>query len=66
MQSKGKKARTVSKLINELNKISNAIELKTKSQANLSNSIRDVLKRVCTLDVVEEGSDFHRMTACIF
>jgi hypothetical protein len=66
MQSEGKKARTVSKLINELSKISNVVELKAKSQANSSNSIRDVLKCVCTLDGVEEGFDFHRMTARIF
>jgi hypothetical protein len=66
MQSKGKKAGIVLKLLNELSKISNAIELKATSQANSSNSILDILKRVCTLDGIEEGSDFHCMTACIF
>ena len=66
MESKGKKARTVSKLINELSKISNVVEFKAKSQANSSNSIRDVLKCMCTLDGVEEGFDFHHMAARIF
>ena len=66
MQSKGKKVGTVSKLLNELSKISNAVELKATSQANSNNSICDVLKRVCTLDGVEEGSGFRRMVARIF
>jgi hypothetical protein len=66
MQSKGKKAGIASKLLNELSKISNAVELKAISQANSSSSIREVLKRMCTLDGVEEGSDFHRMAARIF
>ena len=66
MQSKGKKVGIASKLLNELSKISNDVELKARSQANSSNSIRDVLERVYTLDGVEEGSDFHHMAARIF
>jgi hypothetical protein len=66
MQSKGKKAGIASKLLNKLSKISNAVELKATSQANSSSNICDVLKHVCTLDGVEEGSNFHRMVARIF
>jgi hypothetical protein len=66
MQSKGKKTGIVSKLINKLSRISNVVELKVASLVNSGNSIRDVLKHVCTLDGVEEGFDFHHMAARIF
>ena len=66
MQRKGKKAGIASKLLNELSKISNIVELKAISQANSSNSMHDILKCVSTLDGVEEDSDFHHMATCIF
>jgi len=67
MQSKGKKIGTVLKLIHELSRISDAVELRRQpSSGNLSSSIRDVLERVCTLEGVEEGSDHYRIAACIF
>jgi len=67
MQSKGKKGGTVSKLVHELSRISDAIELKrSPSSGNLGSSIRDVMERLCTLDGIEEGNDLHRMAACIF
>jgi hypothetical protein len=54
MQSKGKKRGTVSKLVHELSRISDAIELKrSPSSRNLGSSIRDVMERVCTLDGIE-------------
>jgi hypothetical protein len=60
MQSKGKKGGTVSKLVHELDRISTAVELKS------STSVRDVMDRVCTLDGVEEGSNFYRMATRTF
>jgi len=62
MQSKGKKVGTVSKLIHELSRISDAVEPKRQpSSENLGSSIRDVMERVCTLEGVEEGSDLYRI-----
>jgi hypothetical protein len=67
MQSKGKKVGTVSKLIHELSRISDAVELRRQpSSGNLGSSIRDVMERVCTLKGVEEGSDLYRIAARIF
>jgi hypothetical protein len=67
MQSKGKKVGTVSKLIHELNRISDAVQLRRQpSSGNLGSSIHDVMERVCTLEGVEEGSDLDRLAARIF
>jgi hypothetical protein len=67
MQRKGKKWGTLSKLIHELGRISDVVELKkSTSSGNLGSSIRDVMERVCTLDGVEKGSDLHRMSVRIF
>jgi hypothetical protein len=67
LQSKVKKGRTVSKLIHEFSPISDAVELKKPpSSRNLDSSIRNVMKCVCTLEGVEEGSDLYRIAARIF
>jgi hypothetical protein len=57
----------VSKLIHELGRISNDVELtRSTSSRNSGNSIRDVMEYVCTLNGVEKDSDLHHMAACIF
>lgn len=57
----------MSKLIYELGHISDAVELKRlTSSGNSGSNIRNVMERVCTLDGVEEGSNFHRMSTRIF
>jgi hypothetical protein len=67
MQSKGKKVGIVSKLIHELSRISDVVELRRQpSSGNLGSSIRDVMECVCTLEGVEGGSDLYRIAARIF
>jgi hypothetical protein len=57
----------VSKLIHELSRISDAVELmRQPSSGNLGRSIRSVMERVCTLEGVEKGSDLYRIAARIF
>jgi hypothetical protein len=57
----------VSKLKHELGRISDAVELKRLTSSENSGSIiRDVMEHVCTLDGVEEGSNFHCISARIF
>jgi hypothetical protein len=66
MQSKGKKVGIVSKLIHELSRISDVVELRRQpSSGNLGSSIRDVMECVCTLEGVEGGSDLYRIAARI-
>jgi hypothetical protein len=71
VQSRGKKERALSKLIHLLSRIGDAIELINSASLESSleipgSSIRDVMKYVCTLDGVDEGSHLHRVAARIF
>jgi hypothetical protein len=57
----------MSKLIHELSRISDAVELRRQPNSrNLGSSIHDVMGRVCMLEGVEEGSDLYRIAARIF
>ena len=65
-QSKGKKGGTALQLTQQLSRICD-VELRNSAfSVEPSNTIRNVMERVCTFDGIEKGFEFYLIAAHIF
>ena len=66
-QSKGKKGGMALQLTQQLSRICDVVELRNSAfSVEPSNTIRNVMERVCTFDGIEKGFEFYLIAAHIF